>query len=176
MLLVTAAVVVGGCSDKPAAGTDPGTTAQSVCVLLRTYVNDTGAIANAAAAVVSGSEDPVGRRDAVLAGFDRLIERTDAHLASVIALDPAVLEQGADLVADLIEGAEQAGTELRDEKAAFEQVPGVEDEYMTGLVGQFFNALEKAMSVVEPVVADYGSTDLIDAFATEPTCRFVVQT
>ena len=169
-------MVITGCSDKPAAGADPAVTALSVCDMLRTYVNDTGAIANASAAVVSGSEDPVGRRDAVLAGFDRLIERTDAHLASVTALDPTVLEQGAHLVADLIEGAEQAGAELRDERAAFEQVAGIDDENMTGLVSQFFNALEKAMSVAEPVVADYGSTDLIDAFAAEPTCRFVVQT
>ncbi len=61
-------------------------------------------------------------------------------------------------------------------RPSFEQVAGIDDENMTGLVSQFFNALEKAMSVVEPVVADYGSTDLIDAFATEPTCRFVVQT
>lgn len=168
-------MVVAGCSDEPAAGADPGNTARTVCSLLRGYVNDTGAIANTAAEGVSGSDDALGRRDAVLTGFDLLIERTDAHLAFVAALDPTVLDHGADLIDDLIEGAEQAGAELRDERAVFEQVPGVEDEDMTGRVGQFFNALEKAMSVVEPVVTDYGSPALIAAFTDEPTCRFVVQ-
>lgn len=154
----------------------PAATAIAVCDLLRTFVNDSADIANAAAADVTASDDPLARRSAVLTGFDALLVRAQTHHDDVEALDPADLSQGDAMVADLLEGAQQAISELTEERAAFELLPGLERADTAGRVGQFFNSLEKAMSVVEPAITQWAELELVDAFAAEPTCRFVVQT
>lgn len=146
-----------------------------MCGLLRDYVNDTADIANRAAALVSGSPDPVARRDAVLAGFDELIKRSEQHRDTVGAIDAADLYLGDQVLPDLLGGAEQAISELRQEKTLFATLDGIADGDRAGRVGQFFNSLEKAMSVVEPTPTDYPDDDLLAALAAEPACRFVVQ-
>lgn len=183
-LAVTALGTIGlaACSDdlaaapagSEAAPATPAATAADVCDLLRGYVNDTADIANDSALEVRDDGDPVARRDAVLAGFDRLLERTAAHAGAVAGLAGATLAADHPLLADLELGAEQARAELEDERAEFATLDGVEDGDMTGRIGQFFNALEKAMSVVEPDITLAGA-DLAAAFAAEPDCRFVVQ-
>ena len=77
-----------------------------MCGLLRDYVNDTADIANRAAALVSGSPDPVARRDAVRAGFDELIKRSEQHRDTVGAIDAADLYLGDQVLPDLLGGAE----------------------------------------------------------------------
>lgn len=187
MLIGAAAAAAAGCSARdttPSATgfvstttvqTDPHETAREVCGLLREYVNDTADIANRAATLVSSSPDPVARRDAVLAGFDELIERSEQHRDVVGTIDPTDLYLGGPLLADLVTGAEQAIAELRDERTLFATLDGIADGDRSGRVGQFFNALEKAMSVVEPAPTDYPDDALLAALADEPTCRFVVQ-
>ena len=146
-----------------------------MCGLLRDYVNDTADIANKVAALVSTSPDPVARRDALVAGFDELLTRSAQHRDTVGAIDPATLYLGERLVADLLAGADQAIAELLEEQALLATLDGITDGDRTGRVGQFFNALEKAMSVVEPAPTDYPDEALLRALAAEPACRFVVQ-
>lgn len=175
-VLITACA--GGCgSSAPSSAPAPqaAATAITVCGLLRAYDNDSADIANGAAAQVSNGDDPVARRDAVLTGFDELIARTARHGTDVGQLRAAALVQGPELTADLVLGAQQAADELAEERAAFATLSGITDGDMTGRVGQFFNALEKSMSVIEPAVTDYASDELLQAFRDEPTCRFVIQ-
>lgn len=150
-------------------------TAGVVCELLRAYVNDSADIANDAASEVSQSPDPSHRAIAVLDGFDLLVERARRLAAEIRLLEPSALAGGDALVGDLAVGAEEAVNELRSEREAFVDVGPITDADMTGRVGQFFNALEKAMSVVEPQPERYGPDELRSAFDAEPSCTFVVQ-
>lgn len=163
-------------SARATASTADATTAATVCGLLRSFDNDAADIANAAALAVRNDDDPTARVDDVLAGFDGLLARVELHATAISTLDRAALSGGAALVADLAQGAVEARAELVDERAEFALLPSVEDGDMTGRVGQFFNALEKTMSVIEPVLVDYASDVTVAAFAAEPTCRFVIQT
>lgn len=154
---------------------DAGATAATVCGLLRSFDNDAADIANETALVVRNSGDTTQRVDETLAGFDRLLDRVELHATAISTLDADVLVLGDALVADLARGADDARAELVDERAQFALLPEVTDGDLTGRVGQFFNALEKALSVIEPVIVDYADGATIAAFTAEPTCRFVVQ-
>ena len=150
-------------------------TAVTVCGLLRDFDNDAADIANDAALAVRNTDDTSARVGAVLAGFDQLLARVELHDAAISTLDARQLADGDALVADLTRGADDARAELVDERADFALLPSVEDGDMTGRVGQFFNAIEKTMSVIEPVIVDVADDTTIAAFTAEPTCRFVVQ-
>jgi hypothetical protein len=181
--LVGVALLTPGCSndlatsvtiDSRAVG-EAATAAATVCGLLRDMDNDLADIANDTALRVRNSSDPHQRVDEVLDGFDRLLARVELYDAAVATLDPTGRVVGDALVADLAGGAEDARAELIDERAAFALLPSVEDGDMTGRVGQFFNAIEKTMSVIEPVLADAVDAPTAAVFDAEPSCRFVVQ-
>lgn len=146
-----------------------------MCGLLRDLDNDLADIANETALAARNETDALARVGDVLAGFDHLLARVELHDTAIATLDPADLAAGDALVADLARGADDARAELVDERAAFTELASVEDGDLTGRVGQFFNAIEKTMSVVEPVLAGYADDATIAAFSAEPTCRFVVQ-
>ncbi len=54
-------------------------------------------------------------------------------------------------------------------------VPTVPDADVQGRVGQFFNAIEKVMSVAEPAVSRYERRDAARGVRREPSCRHVIQ-
>jgi len=51
----------------------------------------------------------------------------------------------------------------------------VTDADWQGRVGEFFNSVEKANSLVEPAIARYDRRELQHAFLDEPECRYVIQ-
>lgn len=160
-----------------AAAGDPiaAATAATVCGLLRDLDNDLADIANATALRARNTTDAHDRVGEVLTGFDQLLARIELHATAIGTLDPAQLAFGDTIVADLRRGADDAHAELVDERADFALLPAVEDGDLTGRIGQFFNAIEKTMSVVEPVLADDADAATYASFDAEPTCRFVVQ-
>ena len=53
--------------------------------------------------------------------------------------------------------------------------PTVDDADTHGRVGEFFNSIEKVLSVVEPTIATYDRRELQEAFLAEPDCTHVIQ-
>ena len=65
---------------------------------------------------------------------------------------------------------------MADEREAFDETgPTVDDANTRGRVGEFFNSIEKVLSVVEPTIATYDRRELQEAFLSEPDCTHVIQ-
>jgi hypothetical protein len=161
-------------SDAPASA--DAATASTVCERLRRFTNDLVGAANDAVTGIN-ERTPPERTGAILAGFDDGLRIAEQYVeeAAQLPIDPDVPERDA-LLGELRAGAEAAVAELVDERARFAtEVPEVTDDDVRGRVGQFFNALEKAMSVTEPAIAAYDRRDLQVAFLDEPACRHVIQ-
>jgi hypothetical protein len=182
VLLGSAIALAGaGCGDDPdGSPTVPDDTAASaalvVCSDLRAFANDLVRIANDAVAGISSLQSRE-RTDVLLEGFDAALAVAETRRSQVAALPlPDDLAHVDDLRAELRVGAVSAVEELTDERATFErEVPEVTDDDVSGRVGQFFNAFEKAMSVTEPALAGYDDESFAQAFIDEPSCRHVVQ-
>ena len=189
--LVAVATVLGAsCADDGAQIVAPGSTAPpptvdsatldatmaiAVCTALRDQTNVLVGIANTAVTGIEG-KSPAARSAALLSGFDQAIAAADAFEQSVPELDlPGIVEE-PELRAEIADGATFAAAGVREERESFAaDVPQVEDGDVRGRVGQFFNGIEKAMSVVEPAIATYDRRELQEAFLDEPSCRHVIQ-
>ncbi len=177
-------LAVGCTSDDEAATettsegvSDDAATALNVCQDLVTTTNALADAVNDAVAGI-GAKQPEERREAILEGFRASLDVVRERAAQVeerVAL-PDELPERAELLAELVAGADAAVAELEEERALFDaEVPTVTDDDVAGRVGQLFNAVEKAMSVAEPAVAAYERAELGEAFLAEPDCRFVIQ-
>ena len=146
-----------------------------MCGALRDQTNTLGRLANAAVAGI-GAKSPDERYAALIAGFDEADAATRTYRDDVEALALGEAPEADALHTQLVDGAELAVTELARERADFEASgPTVPDADVQGRVGQFFNAIEKVMSVAEPAVSRYERRALHEAFAAEPSCRHVIQ-
>ena len=183
VLMVACALVVGACGDDsasklpessgPTAIVTAPTAAAAVCASLRSFTNTMVDHANAAAAAVSATSEPATRSRAIDDGFARLIDELDPLASTLAAI---AFPEGDDwdaLRADLLAAPEDARAELVDERAALAAVGPISDDDEPGRVGQFFNAIEKVSSIVEPTIRGDADPTLRDAFGSQPDCRFV---
>lgn len=150
---------------------EPAPTATVVCDMLVEFDNALAEVANAVAAAAAADRD--GARAILLDGFDRASRVVGDHVIALDRLDPADLVDGETLIDDLRRGAAEALAELVDERARMAAVGPFEPDEVNGRIGQLFMTIEKTMSVAEPVAARHPL--LREAFATAPSCRFVVQ-
>ena len=175
--LLAAAAALASCGDDTASPDQQQDTAMAtaLCGALRDQTNELVRIANRAVAGIEG-KSPQERFEAIDSGF------VEAHAAATTFADdvetlelPDIAERDS-LRQQVAEGAEQAIDEVTDERGLFEQTgPTVEDADTQGRVGEFFNSIEKVMSVVEPTIATYDRRELQEAFLDEPTCAHVIQ-
>lgn len=177
-LLVVGLTTASCASDEPSSGQrhdDDATAAAVICAELRDQVNTLVDIANAAVADIAGLT-PAERTANILAGYDDARAAADAFAADVATWTVPDIPERDQLIAEVGDGARAAIAELDDERAIFARdVPAVADDDVGGRVGQFFNGIEKALSVVEPAIAAYDRTELQRAFLDEPACRHVIQ-
>jgi hypothetical protein len=155
---------------------DDETAAFVLCSALRGQANVMTEIANTAAADIH-EKSPEERYTSLFAGYDRGAAASNEFSASLAALELPAIAELDDLIAQISAGADAAAAEFVDEQARFaEEVGGeVADGDARGRVGELFNSIEKANSLVEPVIVRYERVELKRAFLAEPECRYVIQ-
>jgi hypothetical protein len=163
-----------GAAPEPAAPTAEAA-AREVCGALRTWTNEMVDRANAAAAAAAAAPTGDARAAALAAGFDDLLANLTALEKPITGVALPAGEPWARLRADLLAGPGEARAELLEERDALAAVGAIADDDERGRVSQFFNALEKTFSLVEPSLAAYADPPMRAAFADEPACRHVVQ-
>ena len=72
-------------------------------------------------------------------------------------------------------GAERALDELERQRDAVGWSGPIPDREVQGAVGEWFNSVEKVMSVSEPEIFRFERQELRRAFLDEPACRHVIQ-
>ena len=155
---------------------DDETVAFGLCSALRGQANVMTEIANTAAADIH-EKSPEERYTALYDGFDRGAEASNAFRDSLDDLSLPAIPELDDLIGQIAAGADAAAAEFVDEQARFAEAVGgeVADGDARGRVGELFNSIEKANSLVEPVIVRYERVELKRAFLGEPECRYVVQ-
>jgi hypothetical protein len=171
------AVTVAACTsdDAAPASSDDARLAATLCGALREQTNVLVRLANSTVAGIS-AKSPEERFTTIADGFDAVETEVARYQSEVLTLELPDIAEAADLRAQLVEGAELAAQEVDSERALFlETGPTVPDDEVQGRVGQFFNSIEKVMSVAEPAMARYERSELLRAFRDQPTCEHVVQ-
>lgn len=151
-------------------------TAAAVCGMLRGWSNELAESLNETSQAVTDDDDPATANQVLLDGWDALIAIAKEHVTEAEQLELPDTDARDQLVSDLTAGAEQAVTELQEERVGLEALPPITIEAQGGALGGAFTSLEKADSVVEPAIGGYDDDDEIrTAFADEPDCRHVIQ-
>jgi hypothetical protein len=175
------AVAIGlaavGCSSS----SSDSTIALATCEALRGVNNRITTIVNESVAGI-GELAPDQRRAPVKEGLDRVGRELDAWAAQIGDLDLPEVSEGSEvseigmLGSQLSDGVVDAKAELDDRAAELaasdEPVP---DDEVAGFVGNWFNAVEKVVSSIEPQIARFERREFKQAFLDEPACRNVVQ-
>ena len=178
LVTVIVACAVAACGGDGDATADPSADAQmavALCGALREQTNVLARVANSAVAGIEG-KTPEARAAAIRAGFDAAEDAAVAFQRSFDAMALPDVPERDSLHDQVLAGAATAVDEVAEERALFvDGSPTVGDEDVQGRVGEFFNSIEKVMSVVEPAIAGYERRELKAAFLDEPTCRHVIQ-
>ena len=155
---------------------DDAAAALAVCSALRAQANVRTDLANSTAADIA-AQTPEQRYQTLFDSYDTAADAERAFGDSLADLDMPAIPERDDLMAQIADGAEAAADEFVDEQGRFaEAVDGVvTDGDWQGRVGEFFNSVEKANSLVEPVIIRYDRVELQHAFLDEPECRHVIQ-
>ncbi len=168
---------VVGCGSDDEPSTDPsadGSVARAVCDALRDFDNGLADTTNASVAGIVAAS-PTERRaaldDGLVAAVD-VVERWQESIGDLQIPEVAEAEQIRD---QLAAGAEAALAELTDQATQTAGSGPVADDDVQGLVGIWFNSIEKVMSVSEPKIFVLDRTELKQAFLDEPNCRNVIQ-
>jgi hypothetical protein len=149
--------------------------ATALCNALRNQPNVMVRIANSAVAGIEG-KSPEDRFQSIDNGFVEASTAATTFADGVDSLELPDIPERDSLRDQLAEGAQQAIDEVADEREAFDETgPTVGDADTRGRVGEFFNSIEKVLSVVEPTIATYDRRELKEAFLSEPNCRHVIQ-
>lgn len=165
------AALVSGC----AASSTNAETASTVCTELRQL--DNRIVDHVNASVEGFNEVPEGERmDRILDGLNDVDGEFQAWDRRIDAIQLPDIDELAELQRQLHSGVDAALTELDDQRSAFEAALGpVPDEEVQGVVGAWFNAVEKVFSVSEPELFRFERTEFKQAFLDEPDCRNVIQ-
>ena len=149
--------------------------ATALCNALRNQTNVMVRIANHAVAGIEG-KSPQERFESIDTGFVEASTAATAFADSVESIELPDIPERDSLRQQVAEGAQQAVDEVSDEREAFDATgPTVDDDNTHGRVGEFFNSIEKVLSVVEPTIATYDRRELQEAFLSEPDCTHVIQ-
>lgn len=174
--LVLAAAACGddGGSDGGSGGA-AAETASAVCGMLRGWSNELADSLNDTSQAVTDDDDPATANQVLLDGWDALIAIAEDHVTEAEQIELPDTDAREQLVSDLTAGAEQAVTEVEQERVGLAALPPITIEAQGGALGGAFTSLEKADSVVEPAIGGYDDVEVRTAFADEPDCRHVIQ-
>lgn len=155
---------------------DDEVVALTLCSALREQANVMTDIANTAAAGIHG-KSPAERFAALDAGFGEGADASILFRDRLGDLDVPAIPELDDLLMQIAAGADAAAAEFVDQRERFAAAVGgeVTDDDVRGRVGELFNSIEKANSLVEPVIVRYERVELKRAFLDEPECRYVIQ-
>jgi hypothetical protein len=172
-------VLIAGCGDgsddDSGADAPAADTAAAVCGMLRGWSNELADSLNATSDAITDADDPASANQVLLDGWDGLITIAEVHVTEAEDLELPDTDVRDDLVSELTDGAEQAVTELQEERAGIAALPPITIDAQRGALGGAFTSLEKADSVVEPQIGAYDDEDVKAAFADEPDCEHVIQ-
>jgi hypothetical protein len=180
--VVTVTAVLAACSaagdeasPSSVATPDDAATALTVCTALRGTDNAIVDIVNESVAGIGGLP-PGDRRDGITAGMNDVSTELDGWDARIDDLPLPPDDEGDELRRQLRVGVDAARAELADQRAEFEAASGpVPDEEVAGVVGTWFNTVEKIVSSLEPEIFTFERREFKQAFLDEPDCRNVIQ-
>ncbi|HYN33220.1 MAG TPA: hypothetical protein VES40_11390 [Ilumatobacteraceae bacterium] len=170
-LTVVALALMAGC----AGNSQDAETAATLCTELREL--DNRIVDHVNASVEGINEEAVdGRLQLILDGADNVAAELVDWDRRIDALELPDLDETVELRRQLHAGVDAALAELDDQRQAFESGPSsVPDDEIQGVVGTWFNAIEKVFSVSEPQIFRFERTEFKQAFLDEPDCRNVIQ-
>jgi hypothetical protein len=171
-LVATAAACTADDSAEPSFDTtDPVVSAERLCPVMWDWVEDMGAIFNAASRAMADLEPGEERRSRWFDAIDELEQRNEQLLTDVDGLgDDPIL---APLVADIESGMVGSMAELDDIRALFAEDPSIDDdERHQNRTAQLIVRVEKVIDLPKPELADHDVDGaLIAAFRSVPSCR-----
>jgi hypothetical protein len=159
-----------------ACGSDPSadaTTALVVCDELRSFDDGLVDIVNDSVAGIAGLP-PDERAGAIADGLEAAHDAVEAWTTRIDGLELPGVDEADRLRAQLHDGASAALAELDDQRGKL-RVGVIPDREVQGAVGEWFNSVEKVMSVAEPEIFQFERHEFKQAFLDEPSCRNVVQ-
>ncbi len=150
-------------------------TASMVCNELRQLDNRIVDRVNESVAGIDA--EPAGERlQTILDGVDDVAAELRTWDERIDLIELPDIAERTGLRRELHDGVDAALAELDDQRRAFESGPSsVADEEIPGVVGTWFNAVEKVFSVSEPEIFRFERTEFKQAFLDEPGCRNVIQ-
>ena len=159
-----------GCDSGPS---DEERTASVACEALRAHDDRIVDLVNASVAGIGGLPE-VERSEAISDGLDDVVAEVKAWQQLVETLDLGDVDEADALRAQLASGAQAALDELARQRNALRSGP-IPDREVQGAVGEWFNSVEKVMSVSEPEIFRFDRREFEQAFLDEPACRHVIQ-
>ena len=165
--------VLGACDSGPSAAQR---TASVVCEELRAHDDRLVDLVNSSVAGIS-TLPADERSDAIRDGFIAVTAEVEAWRRRVDTLDLGdadEVEEVDELRRQLRGGADRALDELARQQGALREGP-IPDREVQGAVGEWFNSVEKVMSVSEPEIYRFDRQEFRRAFLDEPACRHVIQ-
>ena len=163
-------VTLVGCDAGPS---DAEQTAAIVCEELRAHDDRMVDLVNASVAGIGGR--PADERtDAIRSGFDAVASEVETWRRRTETIDLGDADEVDELRRQLTVGADRALDELDRQRDALWSGP-IPDQEVQGAVGEWFNSVEKVMSVSEPEIFRFERQELRQAFLDEPACRHVIQ-
>jgi hypothetical protein len=167
---VIGAIAVSACDSGPS---DIERTASAVCEELRAHDDRIVDLVNASVAGIATL--PAGdRAEAISGGLDAVTAEVEVWQRRLDTVDLGDAEEVDELRRQLTVGAERALDELTRQRASLRSGP-IPDREVQGAVGEWFNSVEKVMSVSEPEVFRLDRQEARQAFLDEPACRHVIQ-
>ena len=178
LVLVGAAGMIGtmalGAVDS--GPSDVERTASVVCEELRAQDNRLVGLVNASVAGIS-TLPADERSEAINDGLDAVAAEVAAWRGRIDALDlgdPGDVPEVDERRRQLTLGADRALDELTRQRESLRS-GSIPDREVQGAVGEWFNSVEKVMSVSEPEIFQFERREFTQAFLDEPACRHVIQ-
>jgi hypothetical protein len=161
---------LGACATGP---TDVERTASLVCEELRAHDERIVDLVNASVAGIAELPED-DRAAAIRGGFDDVASEVEAWRRRIETIDLGDVDEVDELRRQLTVGADRALDELDRQRDSLRSGP-IPDREVQGAVGEWFNSVEKVMSVSEPEIYRFERQEFRRAFLDEPACRHVIQ-
>ena len=165
--------VIGACDSGPS---EVERTALVVCEELRAHDDRLVDLVNASVAGIS-TLPADERSEAISNGLDAVAAEVEAWRRRIDTIDlgdAEEVEEVDELRRQLTVGADRALDELTRQRGSLRSGP-IPDREVQGAVGEWFNSVEKVMSVSEPEIFRFDRQEFRRAFLDEPACRHVIQ-
>lgn len=172
-LTVSSSLSLVACASDSAA--DEKEFARTVCDELRDFNDELVDIVNGSVAGIA-SLPADERGPAIAAGLEHADKALTGWGDRISTMELPELDEAEIVRVQLASGATLGNDELDDQRTAMADRPDrIDDRDVQGAVGEWFNSIEKVMSVVEPEIFKLERREVKQAFLDEPACRNVIQ-